>query len=499
MNIPNRFSHTIWLRRVPSPLGGFFWSLAFLGVMFWFRYQLEPHFKGQFPYITFILGIALSSLFVGWKPAAVVMVIGYFLSERFFLSGNFYPANVISLYGAIFYFATNSIIIAYSEAAYRGLTRSVEAGQKTEQIAGRFRLATEAMQGMVYEWDVLGNRVERSAGLKSLLGYDEDTDEPTPEWWQERLHPEDRERIQNFNPEAEVGQVTFEMEYRICDKQGAYRWVADKCLVTRDAAGKVVRIVGCAMDITERKSAESALYQRTNEVEQLNVRLRRAMQETHHRVKNNLQVIVSLTDISLDANPQSVPAKDVRRIGHNTQTLAAIHDILTQNVKQNADMDRVSTQEVWDKLIPLIESTLGKRAIQYQTDDVVLPVLQGESLALLVSELIANSVKHGAGIITVALRCNPLIETTSLTLTVQDQGKGFPPDFNPKRAANIGLELITSLAEFDLRGKLHYSNVPSGGACVQVVFPVPPLPGEPTERRDDSATPIADKFPTPIP
>gem|GEM_PF-3690014 len=112
MNLSKRFSHTLWLRRVQSPLGGLLWSLAFLGAMFWLRYQMTPLLGSQFPYITFILGVALSSLFAGWKPATVVMISGYFLSERFFLSGHFYPSNAVSAYGTIFYFFTNGVLIA---------------------------------------------------------------------------------------------------------------------------------------------------------------------------------------------------------------------------------------------------------------------------------------------------------------------------------------------------------------------------------------------------
>jgi two-component system, sensor histidine kinase PdtaS len=343
------------------------------------------------------------------------------------------------------------------------------------------------------------------------------------------------------------------LEYRLRDKQGICHWVIEKCLVTRDNAGKVTRIIGCTVDITERKRAEEELHRRTAEVEQLNIRLRRAMQETHHRVKNNLQIIVALTDISLNENPQAIPTKDMRRIGYNARTLAAIHDILTQNAKLNAEMDTVSTREVFDKLIPLIAATLGTRTIEYQTDDVVLPVLQGESLALLVSELIANSVKHGTGTITVILQrdreqdterggegdrgtegereqgnaeeerrrrgeeenASSLIphpsslpnapmtqqptDPASLTLTVQDEGKGFPPHFDPASDANMGMDLIKSLAVYDLRGKLEFSNLPQGGARVQVVFPVSPHPGESTGQTDGSATPTADKSPAPTP
>ena len=286
------------------------------------------------------------------------------------------------------------------------------------------------------------------------------------------------------------------------NKQGEYLWVSDKCLIQRDKGQQITKVVGCTVDITERVNAEEALRFHTAQIEQLNARLQIAMQETHHRVKNNLQVIVSLADIALDGSPETVPAKEVQRIGQNGRALAAIHDILTQNVARNAEMDTVTTGEICDKLIPLIQTTLGTRPIRYEIEDCVFPVFHASSLALLISELISNSVKHGAGTIAVTLARTPKLQgegRESLALVVEDEGKGFPTEFDPERTANTGLDLIKTLATHDLQGKLEFANNASGGACVSVRFPMPPLPAEPMPRTDDSAEPAAGIFPTPTP
>lgn len=222
-------------------------------------------------------------------------------------------------------------------------------------------------------------------------------------------------------------------------------------------------------EVTERTHAERELQQRNAEIAALNARLQRAIQETHHRVKNNLQVIAALTELYLPDDQDMVSAATLTRIGQHVRTLATIHDLLTQTAKTSADTETVSAQEIFERLLPLMQRTLEHRRLNSECDSIALPIHSGASLALLLSELVSNSVKHGGGDIDIALKQ----EGTTVHLTVADDGQGFPADFDPQHAANTGLDLIDSLARYDLKGTLEFANRQQGGACVAVVFPVP--------------------------
>ena len=93
------------------------------------------------------------------------------------------------------------------------------------------------------------------------------------------------------------------------------------------------------------------------------------------------------------------------------------------------------------------------------------------TVAVLVNELISNSLKHGKGTIEVGLA----IQDRTATLEVRDSGPGFPEDFNPETAANTGLDLISSLTTIDLAGTVRYENRPEGGARVLITFPIPAI------------------------
>jgi PAS domain S-box-containing protein len=204
--------------------------------------------------------------------------------------------------------------------------------------------------------------------------------------------------------------------------------------------------------------------------ESMNIRLQRSMKETHHRVKNNLQVVAALAEIQLDGEGSSLHSAALDRIVSHVRTLADLHDLLTQRALANLDDDNIPTQVMLERVIFLLQPALGDRHIHYEIAPMMLPMNRSTALSLLVSELVSNAVKHGSGDVEVTFQ--PLGHEARLT--VSDRGAGFPPDFDPRTAANTGLELIMSMAQHDLRGTLDFANRPDGGGLVTVTFPLAP-------------------------
>jgi len=204
------------------------------------------------------------------------------------------------------------------------------------------------------------------------------------------------------------------------------------------------------------------------EIETLNVRLQRSIQATHHRVKNNLQIISALVEIQIDDSDTMVPVTVLTRVGQHIRALAAIHDLLTEETKNNAETDFISSKATMDKLMPLLQATIGGRRIRSHVDDFALSVRSGASLALLVSEVVSNAVKHARNDIEITMA----LEGDRVQLEICDDGPGFPPGFDWREAANTGLSLIDSTGRHDLKGIISYRNRPSGGASVTVNFPV---------------------------
>jgi two-component system CheB/CheR fusion protein len=228
-----------------------------------------------------------------------------------------------------------------------------------------------------------------------------------------------------------------------------------------DDDGLVRGCVGTFLDITDRKNQEQ-------ENAALTARIQRAMAETHHRVKNNLQVISALIELQADAVQVDSAASAVRSLGCHVRALATIHDLLTEQSKAGRGVDTISARDALDRLAPLLQSTAHDRRVRTTISALDIPTRQAGALTLVVNELVTNAIKHGTGDVIVTLAANG--ETACLT--VQDGGAGFPPDFDPVQAANTGLELVLQLVGHDLQGTVRFTNRPECGACVAIEFPL---------------------------
>jgi two-component system, sensor histidine kinase PdtaS len=212
------------------------------------------------------------------------------------------------------------------------------------------------------------------------------------------------------------------------------------------------------------------------EIKTLNRRLRSAMRETHHRVKNNLQVISALVDLRMMDDQQTVPVVELERLNHHIRALAAIHDVLTQHAKHDSDLETMSAKEGIDKVVATLAIMLPDKRFSTHLDDIRIEQRHGASIAMVVNELVSNAVKHGGEAVQVRLSCQEGLAR----IEVSDDGPGFPSGFSPLTNANTGLELVEKLARWDLGGETQYDNGDGNGARVVVTFPLEPsLPASP--------------------
>jgi PAS domain S-box-containing protein len=287
-------------------------------------------------------------------------------------------------------------------------------------------------------------------------------------WWNRSA--ELRAMIEAGTQEAARGNV-FRRESHYFLADGTRRFLDLILAPVKDEAGRVLFIAPTGTDITERNEAERILRERAGEIEGLNRRLTRSMKETHHRVKNNLQVISAMIEMQVleHQGEGTVPLEEFVRLKAHVHTLAIVHDLLTASIKENEDAQRVSTRAVLEKLLPMLQQTAWKQSVGYSVDEVQLTSKQCIALSLVLNELVSNALKHGNQQADVFFT----VEGESATLAVYDDGAGFPEGFDPKMAANTGLELVGSLVRTDLRGTIQYGNQTQGGGQVIVTFPLP--------------------------
>jgi PAS domain S-box-containing protein len=146
-----------------------------------------------------------------------------------------------------------------------------EALQKSEE---RFQLATEAVVGFLYDWDVVNDRVVYFGGTVQVFGYRLD-EVPGSEWWTSRIHPDDaptvREKARRY---LEGNASHYTQKYRFLHKHGHYVHIVSTGRIVRDASGRAIRVLGGITDISERRRLEQEREQLLSTVQWERTRLR---------------------------------------------------------------------------------------------------------------------------------------------------------------------------------------------------------------------------------
>ena len=164
--------------------------------------------------------------------------------------------------GAVIW-ATVSACPIIEEGRYTGslcMTSDITARKQAEEdlraSQKRFTLLAKATKDVIYEWDLATNAVWYSEGMREVYGYAEHG--ATAEWWLERIHPDDRDRMRALAIDARAGN-SGSSEYRFRRADGTYADVHGRGYVFRDAEGRAVRMIGAMMDRTEENAARAAM------------------------------------------------------------------------------------------------------------------------------------------------------------------------------------------------------------------------------------------------
>jgi diguanylate cyclase (GGDEF)-like protein/PAS domain S-box-containing protein len=144
-------------------------------------------------------------------------------------------------------------------AVFQDISERKAAELVLQESEARLRLALEAAHMGTWHWDILTNSIMYSDQLGPVFGLSPGSYHPTYEAFLDAVHPEDREYVAQAVARAIGEGVDYGIEYRVIWPDGTLHWVGNKGQVYRDETGCPVRLVGVAMDITERKQVEETL------------------------------------------------------------------------------------------------------------------------------------------------------------------------------------------------------------------------------------------------
>jgi PAS domain S-box-containing protein len=342
-----------------------------------------------------------------------------------------------------------------------------EIARANERLIRLTQVTTDA----IWEWDLKTNQIFRSKPLIELLG-SPDKETITNNWWYNRIHPDDKERIELNVANLLHNKVSsWQWEYRLKYLNGGYRTVRDRGIVVLENE-KPVKLIGSLLDLTEIKELENLLLQEkikhqkeiaksiidTQEKERT-----RIGQELHDNI-NQLLLVAKLYMGLL--KPSEAANKEIA--GKVIESLdMAIADI--QTISREMVLPELKEKTLADSINELVKDVKKTCPfkIKFQchkqwTDD----ISEGKKIALyrIVQEQLKNTIQYSkARNVVIQLLSNSNV----IELIVQDDGVGFCP---LKKTKGIGLRNIYDRTTL-YNGTVDLQSSPSCGCRLKVTIP----------------------------
>jgi PAS domain S-box-containing protein len=351
-----------------------------------------------------------------------------------------------------------------SDTSRLNVIRDLTEQRKAEQIRkseAKLQEAQHLARLGSWELDMSSGAVNWSPETYRIFGIDEPTGKLPFESFLNLVHPEDRQQVATAVTTSVQKQQTYDLQFRIVRRAGQLRYVHGR---GRYSNGSRQCLAGTILDITEEKQIQEALKQSLTEKEVL-------LKEVHHRVKNNLQVISCLLNMQASSVVEEQAANALKESERRVMAMAAIHERLYGNKR----MDRITFQEYAEALTQDLLLTYAPSGSQidaeYTMAPIELTIEQAIPCGLILNELVTNAIKyaypaHSEGIIYLHLEQGP---EQMVRLSVEDHGRGLPPNFDWKKSKSLGVTIVNLLTK-QLGGTLKIESSASK-TVFSVIFP----------------------------
>jgi len=325
------------------------------------------------------------------------------------------------------------------EGVLRNITTRKKMEKALRESEEKFRTMVEhSLQGIFIVQDM--RVVYANEAITHITGYSlEELYALSPEKLQGIIHPEDQKVVWGRMADRLAGkEVPSRYEFKTVRKNGDTVWL--EMVSNRIEFEGKPAIQGATIDISDRQQADEQIKASLREKEVM-------LREIHHRVKNNMQIILSLLRIQ----SRTVKDKGTREMFKQSQnrirSMALIHEALYKS----GDLAHIDIADYISRmtthLLSIYREDLGEIEVKQEAEGIFLDINKAIPCGLIISELVSNSLKHafpdkreGKVLIRMTKR-----NKGKYSLIVKDNGIGFPEDLNFRETETLGLQLVTDL------------------------------------------------------
>jgi PAS domain S-box-containing protein len=377
-----------------------------------------------------------------------------------------------------------------------GIAEDITRRKKQEE---RLRLALDAANDGLYDWNIKTGEVYFSPRYYTMLGFEPYEMPPGFEMWKMLLHPDDSRPALELLKEIIENQDNYETEFRLKTKDGSWKWILSRGKVSdRDELGRAVRIAGTHVDITERKKLESQLQQ-SHKMKAIGT----LAGGIAHDFNNILGIILGHTELALDTvqewNPARQNLKEV--IKASLRARDVVRQLLSVSRKSEDIKKTVNPGTVITESLKLMRSSLPanieiRQNIPEDIHTIAADPTQLHQVMINVCTNSAQAMEENGGRIEVNVK-NVELDLADVfhypdlspgpyvSISVSDTGHGVPSDiigqiFDPYfttrefgKGSGMGLAVVHGIVK-NSKGAISVYSEPGKGAAFKIVFPAIP-------------------------
>jgi PAS domain S-box-containing protein len=391
--------------------------------------------------------------------------------------------------------------------------RDAEARRSRHEAELRYKLLVEQLPIIVYvnPLDKMSSTTYVSPQVQTMLGYLPEEWLSDPEFWQKRIHPDDREAVLTNVERSDLTGTPFDMEYRMLARDGRVVWFHDQTVLVRDPNGQPLYWQGLKIDITKRKQAEDEILKLNAElerrVEERTRELERALRakdeflaNMSHELRTPLNAILGLSESLIEMAAGPLNEKQNRYVGMISESgnhlLSLINDILDLAKIEAGqiilNINEVDLKQVCQASLRMINELAHKKNqhVTLEIENAIGPVWVDERrLKQILVNLLSNAVKFTPENGKLGLQVQADSEEKRIMITVWDNGIGISESdqtrlFRPfvqldsglareVTGTGLGLALVAQMVRLH-GGSVAVESQPGQGSRFTVVLPWEP-------------------------
>lgn len=354
------------------------------------------------------------------------------------------------------------------------ITEEKNAQEALRSSNERFSFVAKAISDCIWDWNIETGQIYRSESLVKLTGHTEHSIENNQNWWFEKIHPDDLDRVKNnISSCLEKGLDHWHDEYRFLCADNSYKYIVDTgYIVYKDE--KPIRAIGAVQDVTENKKLEAKLQLQKNQQQKEINRTIIATQdyernELGKELHDNVNQILATTSLLL-GNTKGRTIEEKEEFTGKAQDYIKLAIEELRKISKSLNTSVVEQTGLIEPIEDIVANLrLNKNiTVRFECRNYVEQKLSsGQKLMIyrIIQEQTNNIVKYAeASKISIVIQK----EERSCSLTISDNGKGF--DLKQSRKG-IGLANIRHRVEA-FNGTMDIDSAPGKGCSLKVLVPL---------------------------